>query len=136
MLQIIFEIIFQIIFEIVGQIVFELLASLGWESLKDSWRRQGRAHPVLSSIGHLLLGLIAGIISVVIIPQRLAPRSSFPGLSLVLSPLGTGAVMHALGRLRGEADKPVFFSFRAGAIFAFGMALVRFVYVGLEWRPF
>ena len=46
--------------------------------------------------------------------------------------------MHSLGefwRERGR-DRPILFSFRAGALFAFGMALVPFVYVGLEWRPF
>jgi hypothetical protein len=62
-----------------------------------------------------------------------------PGLSLVLAPIGTGVVaMHGLGEfwLRRGMDRPALFSFRAGAIFAFGMALVRFVYLILRWRPF
>jgi hypothetical protein len=49
-----------------------------------------------------------------------------------------GIVMHWLGefwRARGR-DTPILFSFRSGAIFAFGMALVRFVYVEMGWRPF
>ena len=124
--------------EIVGQVLFEILASFGWESVKDSTRREREATPILAATGHLLLGAIAGILSLLIVPQRLAPHSPLPGLSLLLSPIGSGIAMHWLGefwRERGK-DRPVLFSFRAGALFAFGMAVVRFVYVGLEWRRF
>ena len=61
-----------------------------------------------------------------------------PGLSLGLSPVGTGIAMHWLGEMwrdRGK-DPPALFSFKAGALFAFGMAVVRFVYLELGWKPF
>ena len=128
----------QLVLEIIGQVLFEFVAALGWESLKDSARRERESTPVLSGIGHLLLGVSAGALSLLIIPRRLTPRSPLPGLSLVLSPIGTGIAMHWIGEFWRERsrDRPILFSFRAGAIFAFGMALVRFVYVELEWRPF
>ena len=118
--------------------LFEFVAAFGWESLKDSARRERESTPVLSGTGHLLLGVAAGALSLLIVPRRLTPHSPLPGLSLVLSPLGTGIVMHWIGEFWRERsrDRPVLFSFRAGAIFAFGMALVRFVYVELGWRPF
>jgi hypothetical protein len=53
----------------------------------------------------------------------------------VLSPIGTGIAMHWIGEFWRERGRPALFSFRAGAIFAFGMALVRFVYLELGWRP-
>ena len=127
-----------LVLEIIGQVLFEFVAAFGWESLKDSARRERESTPVLSGIGHLLLGASAGALSLLIIPRRLTPHSPLPGLSLVLTPIGTGIAMHWIGefwRERGR-DRPILFSFRAGAIFAFGMALVRFVYVELGWRPF
>jgi hypothetical protein len=128
----------QIVLEIVGQILFEFITAFGWESLKDATRREHESTPILSGTGHLLLGVFAGVLSLLIVPRRLAPHSPLPGLSLVLSPLGTGIVMDWIGefwRERGR-DRPILFSFRAGAIFAFGMALVRFVWVERAWRPF
>ena len=119
-----------------GQVLFELVATLGWESVKDSARRERQATPVLAGTGHLMLGVLAGILSLLIVPRRLAPHSPLPGLSLLASPIATGIAMHWLGEFwRGRGrDRPILFSFRAGAIFAFGMALVRFVYVELGWR--
>jgi hypothetical protein len=118
-------------------VLFELVTAFGWESLKDSVRRERESAPLLAASGHLLMGLAAGAISLLILPRRLTPHSPLPGLSLLLSPIGTGVIMHWLGefwRERGR-DRPVLFSFQAGAIFAFGLALVRFVYVEMGWRP-
>ena len=84
------------------------------------------------------MGLVAGILSVLVIGRRLTPRAWVPGLSMVLSPIGTGLAMDSIGEFwhgRGRVRPPLF-SFRAGAIFAFGMAFVRFVYFELGWRPF
>jgi len=131
MIEFIFELLVQLIVEILGQIVFEFATALGWESLKDSVRRERKATPVLAGIGHLLMGMTAGVLSLFLFGSRLTQRGPFPGISLILSPLGTGLAMHWLGefwRDRGK-DPPVLFTFRAGAIFAFGMALVRFLYL-------
>ena len=118
--------------------MFEFVAAFGWESLKHSVRRDRESTPVLAGTGHFLLGVCAGILSLLVVGRRLAPHSPLPGLSLVLSPIGTGTAMRWMGefwRERGR-DRPALFSFRAGAIFAFGMALVRFVYLELAWTPF
>jgi hypothetical protein len=75
---------------------------------------------------------------VLIVRQRLTPYYPLPGLSLVLSPIATGIAMHWIGEFwsdRGR-DRPALFTFGAGALFAFGMALVRFVVLELEWNPF
>lgn len=123
------EFLFQIVFEVVGQILFELLVGAGSESLKDAVRPKRRAHPVFAAVGQFLMGAIAGVISLLIFNERLMPRSQVPGLSLLLSPLLTGAAMHVIGaRWEQQEDRPTLFSFRAGAIFAFGMALVRVLY--------
>jgi len=84
------------------------------------------------------MGLIGGVLSVLILSSRVFARPTIPGLSLLLSPLATGIAMQWLGefwRSRGR-EAPALFSFWSGAIFAFGMALVRFVYLELGWSPF
>ena len=127
----------QFVLEVIAQIVFELATAFGWESLKHSVRRERRASPLLAATGHLLMGVSAGFVSLLIFGRRLASPGPVPGFSLVLSPIGTGLVMHWAGEFwRGRGwDRPVLFSFRAGAIFALGMALVRFVYFQWVWAP-
>jgi hypothetical protein len=133
-IEFLFEIIAQLVLEVVTQVLFELLTAFGWrESMKHSVRREDETTPVLAAFGHFLMGLAAGAISVAVIPQRIVPLSPVPGISLILSPVGTGVVMHWIGefwRARGR-ERLALFSFRAGAIFAFGMALVRFLYIEL-----
>jgi hypothetical protein len=122
---------FEVLLEGIGQVVVEGLVRLGWESLRDSVRPARESRPLLAGIGHFLLGTLAGGVSLGIIPHRLVPQSPLPGLSLLLSPLGNGLVMHAVGRWWDDrpSDRPSVFTFSAGAIFAFGMALVRFVWL-------
>ena len=134
MIESLFELILQLVIEIVGEVVFEFFVALGWESLTDSMRPKRQLPPVMASIGHFLAGLCAGAVSLLVMSQRLSPYSPWPGISLLLAPLGTGLMMHGLGNLwegRGRS-RPVLFSFRAGAVFAFGMSLARFMYI--EWR--
>jgi hypothetical protein len=80
--------------------------------------------------GHFLTGGIAGALSLLLYANRVTRDALFPGISLILSPLGTGLAMQWLGdRWREDTQRPVLFTFRGGATFAFGMALVRFLYM-------
>ena len=101
-------------------------------------RRKRESTAALAAPGHFLMGAGAGIVSLLIVGRRLTSHSPLPGLSLFLSPLGTGLAMRWIGEFwrEREMDGPGLFSFQAGAIFAFGMALVRFVYLELHWSPF
>jgi hypothetical protein len=78
------------------------------------------------------------VISLLVFARRVSDTSIFPGASLIFAPLGTGIAMRGLGELRygDERDRPVLLTFRGAAIFAFAMALVRFVYIELHWSPF
>ena len=130
----------QLVLDVVGQIVFEIVAVLGWESLKEPLRREQETRdtsPFLRAIGCLLWGLVGGVLSILLLNSRVAPRLSLPGISLVLSPICTGVAMHVIGEWWGDRRRrPALFSFWTGAIFAFGMALVRFIYFELGWTPF
>lgn len=129
MIEAIFEVLLQVLIEVVWQVLFEVVTSLGWESLAHSMSRERESDPVLAGIGLLILGVVAGLISLLVLRSRLAPHSVFPGISLILSPLATGLVMHQIGEYWRERgwDRPRTFTFWGGATFAFGMALVRYI---------
>ena len=124
-----FELLVQLVIEVIGQLLVEGLFELGLESLTHPFRTEQESSPIFAAIGHLLMGAGAGAISLVVLPHRVVPHSPLPGLSLVLSPLANGVVMHAIGRRWNDYpnDRPALFSFRAGVLFAFAMALVRFL---------
>ena len=138
MFEAVFSFLAEVVVDILAQVLLEILTSFGWESLDHAVRRERRAHPVFAGTGHLVIGLAAGIVSLFVLPHRLTPLSPLPGLSLAVSPILTGIFMDRIGewwRERGR-DRPKLFSFWAGAICAFGIALVRFLYIDREWRPF
>ena len=136
MIEAAFELIVQLILEVVSQVVFELAASLGWASLRDGMRSERTSHPVLAPIGQFLLGVFAGILSLLIVSHRIWSSSPLPGISLLVSPMWTGVVMYSLGNMWPESrgEKPGLFSFWGGATFAFGMALTRFIYIEDPWQ--
>jgi hypothetical protein len=118
-------------------VIVEFTVGLGLDSWGGSAPRERVHGPVFTTTVQFLAGVSAGVLSVLLIPQRLSPPSPLPGVSLILAPIGTGIVMYGLGEIWRDRGKkaPALFSFRAGAIFAFGMALVRFVHVE-GWSPF
>src|SRR5262249_25238825 len=92
-MSLLLELLFQLIVEAILQVVFEVAVALGWESLKHATGRTRPVNPILSGFGHLLMGLLAGVLSVWLFPERLTTRQLIPGLSLVLAPVLTGMTM-------------------------------------------
>lgn len=113
------------------QVIGEILIEFGLGSVGESSRERSRAHPVLAGVGVLLLGAVAGAITRFIWPARIFQPGPVRGLSLLVSPLITGVVMERYGEWREGKGAPRSYiaTFWGGALFAFGMALVRFVWV-------
>jgi hypothetical protein len=111
--------------------VIEFLVEFGFASTRESLRRETRAHPLVAGIGVLLMGALAGAITRFVWPSPVFRPGPIPGLSLLLSPLVTGIVMDRYGEWREgrESRRSYLATFRGGALFAFGMALVRFLTV-------
>ena len=132
LLEILVALLLEFVVQVVLNVAFNFLAALGIESLKHAIRREGDAHPVLAMLGHFLLGLGAGGLSLLLVRQPMAAPFLFPGLSLIVAPLGNGLAMHLLGAWwwRRGHRRPVMFTFPAGAVFAGGMQLVRVLYFG------
>ena len=122
------EILFELLFELATQALGEFVLTLGWKSLAHALRGTRKANPVLAILGWAVIGSICGVISAFIFPHRLLPPSRLPGLSLIVAPLVSGALMKAVGDRRREAgkDTTILATFWGGTIFAFAMAAARF----------
>jgi hypothetical protein len=126
-MEAIFELIFQFIWELVLQIVFEILAEFGLHSTIEVFKR--RPNPWLASLGHVILGAIAGVISLFVVPELLIRSHNAQLASLFITPLLAGAVMSLVGAWRRRRGQPVvrIDRFAYGYLFAVAMALVRYV---------
>ena len=125
------EILLELLFELLIQVVGEFIITLGWESLGHALRSERKANPVLAMLGWAIIGSICGVISALIFPQRILPRSRLSGVSLMVAPLITGALMKAVGDRRREAGKEttVLATFWGGSIFAFTLAVARLLII-------
>ncbi|TAK06720.1 MAG: hypothetical protein EPO39_08170 [Candidatus Manganitrophaceae bacterium] len=123
------EILLQLVVEIFSQVLFEIVAELGLESLKAAFERPNR-HPVLASLGYLLLGAVFGGVTLFVRRGKFFQPGPMPGLSLIVSPLCVGLIMEAWGRFRRDHGHTTtnLATFSGGAAFAFGTAIIRFLW--------
>ena len=87
--------------------------------------------PALAAGGYALFGLILGGLSLLLFPHHLLHPSRFHGISLLVSPAIVGLMMSRTGEILRRWDKKVtqLEDFGYGFVFAFGIALVRFIFV-------
>jgi hypothetical protein len=120
----------EMIFDVLAKILLGGVLESGFELLKRAFGR-GNHHPVLSSAGYLVLGAAFAIISFLLWSRRVLSPGPLPGISLVLSPAGTGAAMQWWGKHRRSCGKATtnLATWHGGAAFAFGFSLIRFLLV-------
>jgi hypothetical protein len=80
-----------------------------------------------------LVGVLAGVLSLLVLPHRLIHREhpiGFHGISLLIGPIITGSVLSSVGAVMRRREKKVtpVETFGYGFAFALGMALVRFLF--------
>jgi hypothetical protein len=131
MIEFIAEVLLSVLWEGLLQLVGEVLVELGWRTAGEPFRQRGRAHPVVAGLGLLLMGAAMGFLLSLAFPTRLISGTRVPGISLVLSPILAGLVMDRYGHWRESRGVEPSYSatFWGGAVFAFGMALARFLLV-------
>jgi len=125
------EFLFELIFEFILEILLEILAELGLHSIGEAFHKREKRNPFFAVPGYMLLGLITGGVSLLLFPHSFIQSQRFHGISLVIIPLLGGAVMSGIGLLRRRRGEELIQldSFAYGAIFAFGMALIRFLFL-------
>jgi len=131
-IEIILELVLTLVWELLLQITGELLIEVGVHSVGDSIRQRGRAHPLLAGLGIILLGGLGGVLTSVVWPTRLFAPGPLPGVSLLVSPLLSAVAMEGVGRWRERRGQTRSYisTYWGGALFAFAMASVRFLWVG------
>jgi len=121
------ELVFEVLLEFAGEAVLDLLA----RAAADLFKPAETPDPVWTFFACGFLGAVAGAGSLVIFPHPLFHPSKIHGVSLIISPVLTGFGMSAFGALLRRRGKQVvqIESFPYAFAFAFGMAVVRLVYV-------
>ena len=86
----------------------------------------------MAAVGIVLMGGLAGVLTSLIWPTLILRPGPIPGISLLVSPIVSGLVMDRYGAWREDhgAERSHLGTFWGGALFAFSMALVRFLWVG------
>ena len=127
-MEFIFEILFQFLAEMVIQIVGELLVDFGLRSLVDG--HTARRHPVLGFLGSVVLGVLAGVISLLLFQHQILHGPALRVATLVLVPPLVGWAMSAFGKWQEKrgGERAGLERFLNGFGFAFAMSLIRFAF--------
>jgi len=122
----------ELLFEFIFELIFQMLAELGFECVSKFFRRRPVSRMIMALIFIPLLGALIGLFLSNIIPHRMLPKPSLPGISLFVSPLIAGLLMKLFGDWRrSQGHEPTLIAtFWGGALFAFSMALMRWLRVG------
>ncbi|HXH68003.1 MAG TPA: hypothetical protein VNI81_12440 [Candidatus Limnocylindrales bacterium] len=124
------EIFLEIFAEALFEFAAEFIGALIWRVLAEVLDTSEFKNPLLGSIGYVFLGGVTGCVSLVIFPHPLFQPARIPGLSVIISPVLAGLGMWLVGFILRKQNKKVMQieSFGYGFAFAFGMALVRFLF--------
>jgi hypothetical protein len=110
-----------------------VLIEVGQRGFGQSLRPRRRAHPILAGVSAFLLGGLIGSITSWLWPVRLFSPGPVRGLSVVVTPILNGILMHWYGTWRERRGSERFFlaTFWGGAMFGLGVSLVRLLMIGL-----
>lgn len=128
-MEFILEVLLQFFGEILLQLLFECLAELGFRSLANTLEKP--QHPLFSTVGFMLWGAIAGGISLSIFPHSPISNTHLRQANLLITPIIVGGIMMLIGRERDRRGQHLvrLDQFGYAFVFAFTMALVRFIWV-------
>ena len=124
MLEVLFEIVGELLLEVFG----ELLVAVGMHVLSAPF--QDDANPWVAAAGYTVFGAVAGGLSLLVLPQHLAPAGWMRYANLVFTPLAAAGCMAAIGAWRARRGKRVvpIERFLFGFLFAAAVAAVRIVF--------
>ncbi len=127
-MEIIIELFCQIFGELILQVICELVLELSLHSFKQTMEPE-KCMPVIAFFGYGILGVFVGGLSLLAFPHPFIRSTRFHGIGLFITPLLTGLAMSGMGWLRKRQGTVVLRidTFSYGFIFAFGIALIRFI---------
>jgi hypothetical protein len=121
------EFLFEFVAEFFLQILLEVFAEMGAHRLSGG-ARISKPNPWLASIGYVVYGALAGLLSLWAFPAGFIDSPKGRLINLVVTPLAAGGLMGALGAWRKSRGQELvrLDHFTYGLLFALAMALVRF----------
>ena len=116
--------------EVLGELILQVLFEAGARGLVSVFKREQAIHPFFSACGAVLMGALAGGLSLWIIPHLFVVSPAARIINLVVTPLACGAAMATMGMLRDKRGAPTILldRFAHGYLFALAMAGVRFAF--------
>lgn len=129
-MSIILEILCDFFYEIFFQILAEILFELGCYGFSEPLNRKRRHNPILASIGYFISGGIIGAVTLFFLPSLMIHNPVLRIVNLIITPIIAGFTMSFVGFLRRKKGQNAVSidSFYYGALFAFSLALVRFIW--------
>ena len=127
-MEVIFEFLFTVVGELLLQIIVEVLIALGFNSVANTILERKERNPYLAFVGYCILGAIAGLISLWVVPHQIIESEAFALVNLFFTPIVAGILMSYMGYVRKRNGKDIIRldSFLYGFIFAFFMGLIRY----------
>jgi len=126
----------EIVIEVRGEIVIDLFLMIGlkwrFDDRFEYLERRRTIPSYVTYVGVTVLAAFFGFVLSTLIPHKLLPTPAIPGISLFLSPCAVGIVMKLVGDWQKDYQHraTVLSTFWGGALFAFGIAFVRWQMVG------
>jgi len=120
------EIILELLAEIFLQLIFETLAEAGIHF----FGRDNKPNPIAAGIGYFLFGAALGALSLFLLPESFISSDGLRWLNLIVTPVVLGFIMAMIGKARTRKGKDTvrIERFVFGYLFAFGLALIRFLF--------
>jgi hypothetical protein len=120
------ELLLEVFFELLLQLVAEFLIEAGFQAWSGPSRE---SRPILAFLGHAVLGAVLGWITLLVFPTLFIQSPMWQKVNLAVTPVLAGLTMSALGWVRRKQGKTLvrLDRFSYGFVFAFAMALVRYL---------
>ncbi|MSQ77021.1 MAG: hypothetical protein EXR97_01010 [Nitrospiraceae bacterium] len=128
------EVLIEVILQILGEIILQLGSEVAiegiWHKVRGLFRRIHPFHAVFAGFGYACLGAFVGGVSLWLFPAHFVKDQWLRVLNLIAAPVIAGLVMAKIGAWRRQREQePIRLdTFAYGFLFAFAMALVRFVW--------
>ncbi|MCE1205383.1 MAG: hypothetical protein LWW79_12360 [Holophagaceae bacterium] len=121
----------EILLQILAEALAEFLLGFGFESVAQIFRPNRKSNVYMAAFGAVLLGGIIGALSAYFYPHQVASPFRFPWISLILSPLACGFALKQVGewRKRRGGESTFLSTFLGGFVFAFSIAVARFILI-------
>ena len=124
------EFLLELVIQVFGEFLVQLVFELGFRGLAEPFRTDRPTNVVLAVFGYIGMGLVAGLISLWIVPEHVIDSETLRYINIVATPILMGFLFELLGRRRQKRgkEKLLLDRFSYGFSFALTMGLIRLIF--------